>query len=334
MAEVVQKLSEWMGIKRVISLVDRHESNGVEGSNKQILRHLRTLVHDLRVPKKWSDPTILSLVLFAVNDGVNSETGVRPLDAMFGSDDSPYLRLPDSVDPASITSAWVRGLDEDLRHIRSKSSAFQAELVQERTKDTPAETQNCYQAGDFVLFQRDPNVPRPTKLASPYTGPFEVIRQTKNDVECRHLVMGNIKILHVTRLKLFVGSREEAYKAALLDADQFVIRKIHYWRGNPEKRSEMFFFVEFDDGDKILLPYSKDLSSSVQFEDFVYAEPQLFPLRFNAADAPKRIMAMCKEPIRDVSLRDVFYLELRYWGYDWFDALDLPYAYLTICRAL
>ena len=33
MAEVVQKLSEWMGIKRVISLVDRHESNGVEGSN-------------------------------------------------------------------------------------------------------------------------------------------------------------------------------------------------------------------------------------------------------------------------------------------------------------
>ena len=53
MAEVVQKLSEWMGIKRVISLVDRHESNGVEGSNKQILRHLRTLVHDLRVPTRW-----------------------------------------------------------------------------------------------------------------------------------------------------------------------------------------------------------------------------------------------------------------------------------------
>ena len=97
--------------------MDRHESNGVEGTNKQILRHLRTLVHDLRVPKKWSNPTILSLVLFAVNDGVNSETGVRPLDAMFGRDDSPYLRLQDSVDPSNITILWVRGLDEDLRHI-------------------------------------------------------------------------------------------------------------------------------------------------------------------------------------------------------------------------
>jgi len=232
-AEVVQKLSEWMGIRRVVSLVDRRESNGAEGTNKQILRHLRTLVHDLRVPKKWFDPTILSLVLFAVNDGVSSEAGVRPLDAMFGSDDSPYLRLPDSVDPSSITSAWVRGLDEDLRRIRAKSSAFQDELIKARTQDTHDETQNRYQAGDFVLFQRDPTVPRPTKLASPYTGPFEVIQQTKNDVEYRHLVMSNIWVLHVTRLKLFTGSREEAYKAALLDADQFVI---HYWRGNPEKR--------------------------------------------------------------------------------------------------
>ena len=91
----------------------------------------------------------------------------------------------------------------------------------------------------------------------------------------------------------------------------------------------MFFFVEFDDGDKVLLPYSKDLSSAVQFEEFVYSEPQLFPLRFNAADAPKRVTAMKREPIRDIALHDVFYLDLRYWGYEWFDALDLPNAYST-----
>jgi len=54
----------------------------------------------------------------------------------------------------------------------------------------------------------------------------------------------------------------------------------------------MFFHVEFDNGDKVLLPYSKDLSSAAQLEDFVYSEPQLFPLRFNAADAPKRVTAI------------------------------------------
>jgi len=105
MAEVVQKLSEWMGIRRVISIVDRYESYGVEGMNKQILPYLRTPVHDVQVAKKWSNPTILSLVFFLVNDGVDSETG-RPLDAMFWSDDSPYLRLPDPVDLSTITSTW------------------------------------------------------------------------------------------------------------------------------------------------------------------------------------------------------------------------------------
>ena len=100
-----------------------------------------------------------------------------------------------------------------------------------------------------------------------------MIQQYKNDVECRHLVMGNVKVLHVTRLKLFLGTRDEAYKVALLDADQFVIHKIHYWRGDPAKRSEMFFYTEFTDGDKVLLPYSKDLSGSAQFQEFVFSQP-------------------------------------------------------------
>jgi len=38
---------------------------------------------------------------------------------------------------------------------------------------------------------------------------------------------------------------------------------------------------------------------------------------------------MRKEPIRGVEVHDIFYLDLRYWGYDWFDTLDLPNAYTT-----
>jgi hypothetical protein len=39
-SEVIKHLTDWFKTKHVFSLVDRHESNGVEGSNKQILRHL------------------------------------------------------------------------------------------------------------------------------------------------------------------------------------------------------------------------------------------------------------------------------------------------------
>jgi len=72
----------------------------------------------------------------------------------------------------------------------------------------------------------------------------------------------------------------------------------------------MFFLVEFDDRDKMLLPYSKDLISTAQFEEFIFAEPQLFPLRFNAADVPtKRITAMRREPTRNIALYEVIYVD-------------------------
>ena len=104
--------------------MDRHESNGVEGTTKQLLRHLKTLVHDERIANRWSDPTVLCLAFFSINDAINSETGVRPFDAKFGSLDGPYLQLPDKALPKDITNEWVQSLDKDLRFIRSISSQF------------------------------------------------------------------------------------------------------------------------------------------------------------------------------------------------------------------
>ena len=66
-SEVVAQVHAWFGIKHVFSLVDRHESNGVEGTNKQILRHLRALVADERVNRIWSDPSVLPLVEYMIN---------------------------------------------------------------------------------------------------------------------------------------------------------------------------------------------------------------------------------------------------------------------------
>jgi len=59
----------------------------------------------------------------------------------------------------------------------------------------------------------------------------------------------------------------------------------------------MFFMVEFTDGDIVLLPFSLDLNSSSQFEEFVFTEPQLFLVRFTSSDAPKRTSAMKRQPI-------------------------------------
>ena len=72
-SRVVKQLNAYLGMKHVISLVDRHTSNGVEGPSKQILRHLEALVQDGRCESQWSDPVNLALVFFFVNDEINSK---------------------------------------------------------------------------------------------------------------------------------------------------------------------------------------------------------------------------------------------------------------------
>ncbi len=114
-------------------------------------------------------------------------------------------------------------LNEDLRIIREISTKFQAELIATRLAQTPEDKQNKYQPGDLVLFQLNPDQPKPTELTSAYLGPYEVLKQIKNDVEVRHVSLGVVKQFHVTRLKLFAGTMQEAKVIALWDADQYVI---------------------------------------------------------------------------------------------------------------
>ena len=223
-SKVVEQLTKYLGIHHIFSLVDRHESCGVEGTNKQILRHVKALVID---KSTWSDDINLTLVLFVINDEVNSETGVLPLDAMFGSSNGPYLQLPKDALSSDITVEWIKALDANLKSVRDKSSQHQDKLIESRISKTPVEKQNVYHPGDLVLWQQDPTKPLPNKLASHFKGPYEVIAQYKNDVECRHVVMKNIQTVPVNRLKMFHGKAEDGYKAALHDANQANIVKIH-----------------------------------------------------------------------------------------------------------
>jgi hypothetical protein len=95
-------------------------------------------------------------------------------------------------------------------------------------------------------------------------------------------------MFHVTRLKLFFGSAEEAFRLAQLDADQHVIQAILAYDGNPEKRRDMRFLVHFADDSKHWLQWSKDISDTVQFEDFA-ANDQSSPYCFSRPPLPQRM---------------------------------------------
>jgi hypothetical protein len=280
------------------------------------------LVHDERIVRQWSHPTVLSLINFTLNDQVSSETGIRPFEAKYGSKDASYFRLPTDINVAS--AEFVQQLNSNLVAIRDISSKFQQSLVAARTAVTPEDKQHMLQPGDLVLFQLDPAQHLPTKLSSPFTGPYEVVQQHTNTVECRHPVIGSLHKFHVSRLKMFHGTKEDAFKLAQSDHSQYEIRAITAHRGEPLKRTTMEFEIQFEDGSLVWLPWSQDLFTSIPYEDYCRSKPALFPLIYNATESKSMVSKLNRQPITAVQPSDTVYVDLRCYGPAWYRTLGLP----------
>ena len=331
MSAVVRQLNQWFGIYQKVSLVGRHQSNGCEGTGKQLLRHLTTLVLDTRLYNKWSSDTVLPWINFMLASYPTEETGgFTPFQLRYGTLDASYFRLPgtltleNGVKPHQL----IKALDENLQHIRSLSHKFQQLLAEERRKADA--NISSYVKGDLILFnpREKPSDHLPTKLSPNWLGPYQVISQEKNDVRVKHIVLHSEAVFHVDRIKPFIGSYEQALEIARHDQHQYRIESINYFTGNPFVRSSMTFHVLFEDG-AITMPYAEDLAQSQQFEEFVLAHPILFPLRHTAKQALVEISKINKLAIDGFQPGDNAYLDLRFYdgrSSSWFDSLNLPHS--------
>jgi hypothetical protein len=117
MSDTVTQLNAWLGVRHLVSLVDVHESNGVERTNGEIIRHTRALVNDKRIKKSWSKTETISLVEFALNDRRHSESPYTAFELKFGTEDAKYFKLPELMDSDSICNAWLKSLNENLKTI-------------------------------------------------------------------------------------------------------------------------------------------------------------------------------------------------------------------------
>jgi hypothetical protein len=193
-SEAVSHLNRWFGVRHIFSLVDRHESNGVEGTNKELCRHFRALCADKHVKSRWSSPENLGLVQYILNSTINAETGMAPYTAHFGTEAATYHTVPVTGHLPTDAHKYVKALDSELAVLWEASKKHQASLTVSRTGDQQPETQNQFQRGDLVFFQRDPAHPRTEKLSCRFSGPFEVLRQRR-----RVFPLGHARRLQVPR---------------------------------------------------------------------------------------------------------------------------------------
>ena len=344
MSNAVARINEIFGVRHKVSLVGRHESNGVEGSIKQILRHLRTLVFEKGFKDRWSDDTVLPLITFTLNDRRTQETGgFTPFELKYGSKDAQHFRLPADISAGAKATAMIKQLDKDLMVLRTRSKELQSELVNKRKRNDKPHT--TYAEGDLILWnpQEHPRDMRPVKLSPSWYGPYRVIWHRGNDIHCEHVVMRELYTFHVERCKPFFGDYKDAMEVGKYDYDQFKVKCINYFTGNPHLRTSMLFNVTFQVGESeetAQVRYSADLANTQQFTDYVMRTPYLYPLQFNAAEARKRVTQMIRTPIKNLKLQETLYVNLRYFDgttNEWFDSIHLPYPTISyfmqvICR--
>ncbi len=333
-SEVVAHLMLWLGPSHTFTLVDNPQADGVEGSNKQIIRHLKALCMDERVKDKWSDNSVLPIIQLIMNEHISSETGISPLHATFGDADAIYLHIPDALNDRDATHEYVKQLQLNLATIRSISAQHQENIKLERTSKSPAESANRYQTGDFVLYMLRKNQ-LSDKLTPRNQGPYKVIQHVDNWVTVRNLIHDNVKQFDVSDLTIFVGSAADAYKMAQLDTDQFEIVAIAGHTGDARKRSFMTFLIIYRDGDQKWLPYSKDISDTLQFEEYCLSHSHLRQLLWLESYAQEWRSTCNATPITLVTPGQTVYVDLRSWGVDWYNELTLPdkdtKTYVTIC---
>jgi hypothetical protein len=322
MSATIVALNEFLGQEKLVSIVERHESNGVEPTCKKYLAFLRQLVQDRRVAYRWSDPVILLLIQNALNSQIHSETNFSPMEMHFGSQVLPYMSLPEKEINSTVSSEILLQFNNDIKLIRQLSYEYQQSLVLKR--DNSEYTQNKYKEGEYVLFLYSFEGKQLNKADSKYLGPFRVLTHVKNDVTVRNLITDVIKVYHSSRLKPFYGSKEQAYDTALRDADQYVIEEIIAYRGDPQIRGSISFLILFRDGTKEWKAWSNDLFDAVPYENFCRLKPQLFPLIYRIKEAKILIKEINLQPIISVNPGDEIFLDIRAFGAGWYESLNLP----------
>ena len=128
---------------------------------------------------------------------------------------------------------------------------------------------------------------------------------------------------------------EDAKGLAAVDADQVFIQAILAFRGDPLKRTSMSFLVVFIDGDQQWVDWSQDLFNTALYETFCSSHPALRPLLGTASEATKWLTAQRKTPITAVSPGVTVFVELRAFGADWYQTLNIPnphtHFYFVVC---
>jgi len=285
--KLIEQLTDLFITDQELTTAYSKEQNAiVERANKEVMRHLRAIIYDDRIYRKWSSDQV-PLVMRILNSEEKSRTGLSPAELLFGNmvDLGRFLLYKpiEAPDP-----------NHDLHQYLTIMLERQSELIrvaQETQKefDTHHMSRNDPELTDFpvnsYVLWSNPAGGR-TNIQTKLQGPYQVIRRIDNDLVIQDLLNGKEITTHISNVKEFQfdSDRTIPKEVALHSSEEFHIERILEHLGDKTRRGTLSFKVRwsgYSPDDDTWEPY-ENLRDSEQLHDYLRANEMvsLIPAKF------------------------------------------------------
>ena len=234
---IIDELLELMGSKRKRISAYRPQSNPMERSNKDVLRHLRALCScRAEVTDEWS--TYLPIVLSVINGTFNAITHTTPSKMMYGDCANRIRGILLPCGPKVQTELgpnFASKTSEAHAFIVAAAEEYHQERIRKALQKMPAyNREKVYKQGEYVVAILPENS-RKHKLHIQYRGIYLVVKTSGNNdstVHCRCPVTDEVVTIQAQDLRLLdlriLASSEEitAWAAKLLNVPEYVVTDI------------------------------------------------------------------------------------------------------------
>ena len=289
-SSLITEFYNMLDIPHITITPHNHQSLGtVERANKEILKHLRAVLHRLHSYEDWS--IYVPLVQRIVNSAHHTSIGCSPAHLMSGGridlDRNLMVSFKNiSSSPrsfASISDYW-KMIIERHQDIEAASINHLHNVVlrrQQAHNRTHSDSFRSFDSGDLVLvtrpFSRFDLAAGSNKFQLPNHGPYEIVSQkpNSNSYLIKDLNKNTIKPVSIQRLIPFDSSTtynliEEAANDNL--SQQFVVERILSVQGTSTRRQDNRFFLvkwlNYDDSFNSWIPAS-EAKKLTMYRDFI-----------------------------------------------------------------
>ena len=243
---VIAELLKLCGVKHLKSVPYHHQGNGmVERVNFEVMKHLRYIIYDEDVKKKWSK--YLPNVQYIINTSVHVGIGVCPMSLVYGSSIMSHRGIiREFVKPREVvTTDYITELDGRLQHCNNVTCKYQAEYKVRRDRAVSMKEVG-YMRGDKVLIKCHGYT---SKLEPRWEGPFIVDQVRRTTLVVTHVNKATYKEVDVGDVKLFYNDLAQSCESdeaiAARDKDMYIVQEIINHIGDLKKPKKCSYVVKW-----------------------------------------------------------------------------------------